>query len=65
MVLLFENGFSGWGQFLQSFYRSTREYDKFTCAPAKALQKLSPSRKTTFGKVGKKEGKGGKREGQG
>ena len=23
-------------------------YDKFTCAPAKALQKLSPSRKTTF-----------------
>ena len=26
MVLLFENGFSGWGQFLQSFYRSTREY---------------------------------------
>ena len=45
MVLLFENGFSGWGQFLQSFYRSTREY--VTCAPAKALQKLSPSRKTT------------------
>ena len=26
MVLLFENGFSGWGQFLQSFCRSTREY---------------------------------------
>ena len=23
-------------------------YDKFTCAPAKALQKLSPSRKTTL-----------------
>ena len=47
MVLLFENGFSGWGQFLQSFCRSTREYDKFTCALAKASQKLSPSRKTT------------------
>ena len=26
MVLLFENGFSGWGQFLQSFCRSTCEY---------------------------------------
>ena len=26
MVLLFENGFSGRGQFLQSFCRSTREY---------------------------------------
>ena len=26
MVLLFENGFSGWGQFLQSFCRSTHEY---------------------------------------
>ena len=27
-------------------------YDKFTCAPAKALQKLSPSRKTTFSNSG-------------
>ena len=26
MVLLFENGFSGWGQFLQSFCRSTSEF---------------------------------------
>ena len=38
MVLLFENGFSAWGQFLQSFCRSTRDMTK----------KLSPSLKTTL-----------------
>ena len=27
---------------------SYHKYDKFTCAPAKPLQKLSPSRKTTY-----------------
>ena len=26
-------------------------YDKFTCAPAKAAQKLSPSRKTTYNSI--------------
>ena len=44
MVLLFENGFSG-QTFLWICHITS---GKATCAPAKALQKLSPSRKTTF-----------------
>ena len=57
MVLLFENGFSAWGQFLQSFCRSTRAFtsSKATSDMTNALvllqklfQKLSPCQKTTF-----------------
>jgi hypothetical protein len=40
MVLLFENGFSAWGQFLQSFCRSTSAFVISRVA--------NPCRKTTF-----------------
>ena len=38
----------GMGTFFAKLLQEHSWYDKYTCAPAKALQKLSPSRKTTF-----------------